>query len=246
MKRKEMTKLAIPKSSFATNEYFYDERFIYAKTKDDGELLKLALFDDGFYKLRVFNGVPILEIDGLRMHLVKEFKTPLDYSKQVVKTLAIKTQNSRPKTVLDTCMGLGYTSIEAHSAGASVTTCEISRAVLTLAQWNPWSEKLFGNSGITIVEGDITKKIKDMNDCSFDAIIHDPPRFSKAGQLYSLEFYKQLYRVMKPGGRLFHYVGSVGKGKGRRIDEEVEKRLKEAGFGKIKKIRNLQGLAALR
>jgi len=242
MKRKEMAKLAIPKGSFATNEYFYDERFIYAKTKEDGELLKLALFDGGFYKLRVFNGVPILEIDGLRMHLVKEFKTPLDYSKQVVKELRIK----KGDFVLDTCMGLGYTAIEANSAGASVTTCEISRAVLTLAQWNPWSQMLFGNPGITLLEGDVSEQIKKMDAGSFDAVIHDPPRFSKAGQLYSLEFYKHLHRVMKPGGRLFHYAGSVGKEKGRRIDEEVEKRLKEAGFSKIKKIRNLQGLAALR
>jgi hypothetical protein len=29
-----------------------------------------------------------------------------------------------------------------------------------------------------------------------------------------------MFRVLKNGGKLFHYVGSVGKGKGRRIDIE--------------------------
>jgi len=237
-----MTALKLLIKSEKGIKYFYDDRFIYAKTKEDDELLKLALFDDGFYKLRLWNGVPILEIDGLRMHLVKEFKTPLDYSKQVVKRLDLKSGCN----VLDTCTGLGYTAIESLSYGAIVTTCEISRAVLTLARWNPWSEKLFGDRGVTIVEGDISEKIKDMGDCSFDAIIHDPPRFSMAGQLYSLEFYRQLFRVMKPGGRLFHYVGSVGKGKGRRIDEEVEKRLKEAGFGNIRFESRLQGMISIK
>jgi len=238
------------KSSNGKTTYFADDKFIYAQTTgEDGKAVeyKLALFDNGFYKLRLWNGVSILEINGLRMHLVKEFKTPLDYSKQVVKRLELhqgKTLDSRPETVLDTCMGLGYTAIEANSAGAKVTTCEISRAVFTLAKWNPWSEKLFGNSGITIIEGDISEKINDMGDSSFDALIHDPPRFSVAGGLYSLEFYKQLHRVLKNGGLLFHYVGSVGKEKGRRIDEEVEKRLKAAGFKNIKKIKNLQGLIA--
>ena len=54
--------------------------------------------------------------------------------------------------------------------------------------------------------------------------------------MYGIEFYSDLIRVMKKGGVLFHYVGSVGKGKGRRIDKEVSARLKEAGFKKIRYI----------
>ena len=228
------------KSEDGSIEYYADDRFIYAKKGD--EEYKLALFDNGFYKLRLWKGIPILEIDGLRMHLVKDFKTPLDYSKLVVKELRVKNGDF----VLDTCMGLGYTAIEAYDHGASVTTCEISRAVLTLAKWNPFSQKLFNNEKITIIEGNIAEKIKAMPDSSFDAIIHDPPRFSTAGELYSLEFYSQLYRVLKKGGKLFHYVGSLGKGKGRKIEEEVAKRLKEAGFGKIRFESKLQGLIAIK
>jgi hypothetical protein len=229
------------KSSNGKTAYYSDERFIYAQTTDeDGKIVeyKLALFDNGFYKLRLWNGIPILEIDGLRMHLVKEFKTPLDYSKQVVKRLDLHSGNC----VLDTCMGLGYTAIESLSYGAIVTTCEISRAVHTLAKWNPFSEKLFTSERIKVVEGSIAEKIKNMPDSSFDTIIHDPPRFSVAGELYSLEFYRQMHRVLKKGGRLFHYVGSVGKGRGRKIEEEVEKRLTEAGFKLIRYNKLVQGL----
>ena len=37
---------------------------------------------------------------------------------------------------------------------------------------------------------------------SFSVIIHDPPMFSLAGELYSA-FYQQAYRVLKQTGRIF-------------------------------------------
>ncbi len=240
---KEIEKKFFTKSPDGKITYFADDKFIYAQTiGEDGKAVeyKLALFDNGFYKLHLWNGVPILEIDGLRMHLVKDFKTPLDYSKQVVKRLELKEGDF----VLDTCMGLGYTAIEAMNHGTTITTCEISRAVLTLAKWNPFSEKLFKSDKIKVIEGSIALKIKEMPDASFDAIIHDPPRFSTAGELYSLEFYREMYRVLKKGGHIFHYVGSVGKRRGRKIEEEVEERLKIAGFVDIKYNQRVQGLFA--
>jgi len=216
-------------------EYFTDDKFMYAKK--EGELFRLALFDNNYYKLRMYGGVPILEIDGLRMHLVKDFKNPLGYSKEIVGRLSIKPAD----VVLDTCMGLGYTAIEASKKAKKTTTFEISDSVYLLATWNPWSEKLFGKN-IEIRRGDISEEIKNLKNNSFSAVIHDPPRYSKAPQLYSIIFYTDLYRVAKPGARIFHYVGSVGQGKGRKIAEEVEKRLKKAGFTSIKYDRKLQGL----
>jgi len=227
---------SIAKSADGSVEYFSDDRFMYARK--GGELYKLAVFDNNFFKLRLYNGVPILEIDGLRMHLVKDFKTPLDYSKADVKKLGVETGD----TVLDTCTGLGYTAIEASLAAEKVVTCEISRAVLALAEWNPWSKKLFKNKKIEIIKGDISEEIKKMDDVSFDAIIHDPPRFSKAGELYSLAFYRELHRCLKHTGKLFHYVGSVGKGRGRSIPDEVTKRLVEAGFREVEYDKRLQSL----
>ncbi len=196
----------------------------------------LSIFDEHLYKLRLFNGIPILEIDGLRMHLVKDFKTPLDYSREIAEKLGI----GRRDIVLDTCMGLGYTAIEASKA-KKVVTFEINGPVLKLVEWNPWSKKLFSRR-IEITLGDIAEEIKQFDDNSFSVIIHDPPRFSRAPLLYSLKFYQELYRVAKPQARIFHYVGSVGKGKGRKIAEEVEKRLKRAGFANIIYNKRLQGL----
>ncbi|HHI00479.1 MAG TPA: SAM-dependent methyltransferase, partial [Thermococcus litoralis] len=82
---------------------------------------------------------------------------------------------------------------------------------------------------------------------SFDAIIHDPPRFSLAGQLYSEEFYAELFRILKPKGRLFHYVGNPGK-KYRRKDLQrgVMERLRNVGFRKIKRVEEALGVVALK
>lgn len=37
--------------------------------------------------------------------------------------------------------------------------------------------------------------------------MHNPPRFSIAGELYGLDFYRALYRVLRRDGKLFHYTG---------------------------------------
>jgi len=215
-------------------EYFTDDKFIYAKKGKD--TFRLAVFDNNYYKLRIYNGIPVLEIDGLRMHLVKDFETPLDYSKEIASKLKITADD----IVLDTCMGLGYTAIEASKAKKTITF-EISDSVYLLATWNPWSDKLFSKN-IEIRRGDIAEEITELKDNSFSVIIHDPPRFSKAPNLYSLRFYQELFRIACPKARIFHYVGSVGQAKGRKISEEVEKRLKRAGFTEIKYDKKLQGL----
>lgn len=214
--------------------------FIYAW--DGKELWKLAIFDKHLYRLRMMNGKPILEIDGLRMHLVKEFKDIFDYSKELVSRLKIRQED----VVLDTCMGLGYTALEAAKRADNVTTVELNRAVIALAKWNPWSKELFGKKRIKIVEEkscfDFAKECKDNR---FNVIIHDPPRFSIAGELYSREFYNELFRISKPGARLFHYVGTAGKDRIRML-EGVEKRLEEAGWRVVKVNGKLQGIFAVK
>ncbi len=215
-------------------EYFYTDKFLYAKK--GGELFKLALFDRHFYKLRLFNRIPILEIDGLRMHLVKDFKSPLDYSKEVASRLKI----SKNDVVLDTCTGLGYTAIAAAKSAQKVITCEVSQSVLQLARWNPYSSELF-TGAIEIKNEDAASVVKGFKEKTFDVIIHDPPRFSHAPDLYSSQFYTELYRVIKNRGRLFHYVGSVGKEKGRKIEDEVKRRLAIVGFRDFEYVPRLQG-----
>ena len=66
---------------------------------------------------------------------------------------------------------------------------------------------------------------------SVDAILHDPPRFGIAGELYSQVFYDQLARVLRRKGKLFHYTGAPNKlTSGRDVAGEVVKRLRHAGF----------------
>lgn len=216
-------------------EYYYTDKFFYAKK--NGELYKLATFDRHFYKLKLYNRIPILEIDGLRMHLVKDFKTPLDYSKQVVAGLNIGKNDE----VLDICTGLGYTAIAASKLAQKVTTIELSQTVLQLARWNPFSSELFSGRNIEVKNEDGFSALKGFKDKSFDIIIHDPPRFTHAPHLYSSQFYTELHRVAKTKAKLFHYVGSVGKEKGRKIEDEVRKRLEVTGFRDFRYAAKLQG-----
>ena len=64
-----------------------------------------------------------------------------------------------------------------------------------------------------------------------DALLHDPPRFGIAGELYSQAFYGQLARVLRKGGRMFHYTGTPNKlTSGRDVPREVARRLEKSGF----------------
>ena len=212
--------------------------FVYAW--DGRELWKVAIFDDGLYRLRMMNGKPILEIDGLRMHLVKDFTDVFDYSKLVVRALRIRQSD----VVLDTCMGLGYTAIAASKKADKVTAIELSPAVLAMAKWNPWSRELFELKRIEVIgKKDCFSYIKDAPSEKFTKVIHDPPRFSRAGELYSRKFYQELRRVCKAGALMFHYVGSLEKKK-RNIGGEIAARLEKCGWKVVKKDERLQGILA--
>jgi len=223
--------------------YLLDEsNNLYYKKTSRSKPLKLSIFQEHFYNLRVFNNIPVLEIDGLRMQVMKGFATPLEYSDAVANALGIR-KNAR---VLDTCAGIGYTALAAARRGAFVKTVEYSNAVLELARYNPLSKGLFESKNIELISGDISEKIKEFETASFDFIIHDPPRISRAPQLYSIDFYRQCKRVLKPKGKIYHYTGSLGaKTRGRNVAAEVSKRLSIASFANIRHIFKLQGLIAV-
>jgi predicted methyltransferase len=66
---------------------------------------------------------------------------------------------------------------------------------------------------------------------SVQAILHDPPRFGIAGELYSQVFYDELARVLMPRGLMFHYTGRPNRlTSGRDVPAEVAHRLRAAGF----------------
>jgi hypothetical protein len=70
--------------------------------------------------------------------------------------------------------------------------------------------------------------------------------FSLAGDLYSGEFYRELYRVMRRKGRLFHYVGDLDSRSGRNVVKGVARRLEEAGFSRIVRKPGAFGVVAYR
>ncbi|MBI2657263.1 SAM-dependent methyltransferase [Candidatus Woesearchaeota archaeon] len=197
----------------------------------DNALVKIQLFSEEtnkFYKLVPAKDAPTIEISGIRMHVTKEMSPMEDTKKKIEAISPIKG------FVLDTCMGLGYTAIMA-SKSAFVITCEKDGNVLEIARLNPWSKELFNSKKISILKASIFDEIKILKNSMFDAVIHDPPRLSLASELYSLGFYRQLFRVMKPNGRLYHYTGSPGsRFRNVNLAGNVAQRLKTAGFRDIR------------
>jgi len=217
-----------------------DQRSIYFV--EDKTVFMAAIGGKHFYKLAKTEGSPTLEIDGIRMHRTKDTTPELD-SDEKLDILAVNDGK-----VLDTCMGLGYTAIKAYECGAEcVISVEYEPNVVRIAQLNPWSAKLFNEPTIHKVLGDSFDVVDTFPDDFFDYIIHDPPRHSSAGHLYGVEFYRKLARVIKPGGRLFHYTGEP-RARYRRVNIQkgVIDRLGAAGFRDLQYHPSVMGVTCTR
>jgi len=180
-----------------------------------------------YYKLKAVarDKAPTLEIDGIHMHRV-EGVDPWADSALKVKAAGVR----RGHAVLDTCAGLGYTASASLLRGASfVVAYEVDPGVLWAASKNPWS-RLLASEKVALIHGDVVEEVAKLPSEAFDRVVHDPPRMSpRWGSLYSLELYRELYRVLKPGGVLYHYTGEPARRR-ENIVGGVKKRLKAAGF----------------
>ena len=68
-----------------------------------------------------------------------------------------------------------------------------------------------------------------------------------AVELYQLAFYKELLRVLKKGGRLWHYAPNPGKLKDKKpLHAKIERRLKEAGFKNVLYDEKSNGVIAIK
>jgi uncharacterized protein len=170
---------------------------------------------------------PAMIIAGFPMHRVKN-TTPLEAAGLMIEAIAPVTG-----LVLDTTTGLGYTAILAAKTADKVTTIEFEPMAQEIAHQNPWSQELFNNLKIDQIVGNCIDIILEFNPGTFSCIMHDPPASSLAGDLYSQEFYLQLFRVLKPGGKLFHYIGDPGTKTGERSTVGVMRRLHDAGFRQV-------------
>ena len=169
-------------------------------------------------------GPPTFEIDGIKMLPTAQVSPYTDAQRKV------GLIQPRDKVILDTCGGLGYFAAWCVRGEArQVLSFEKNPDVIWLRSLNPWSPEIGGS--LTLTQGDIAQQIGSLSNESVDAVLHDPPRFGIAGELYSQVFYDHLARVLKRKGKLFHYTGTPNKlTSGRDVPNEVSKRLRHAGF----------------
>ncbi|WP_266156665.1 class I SAM-dependent methyltransferase [Dyella silvatica] len=200
--------------------YYWDGDEFAPASRFSGSLIKLVPTEWG---------APTFEIDGIKM-LPTAKDSPFEDARRKVALV-----EPRGKVLLDTCGGLGYFAACCLEAGvARIHSFEKNPDVLWLRTLNPWSpdpDEPAGGGRLQLTHADVSQAIAQVADASVDALLHDPPRFGIAGELYSQVFYDQLARVLRRGGRLFHYTGSPNKlTSDRDVPREVMKRLEKAGF----------------
>jgi predicted methyltransferase len=192
------------------------------------------------YSLYPTSGAPTMLVSGIPMHRIKDTDPFID---TLEKIRAIKPVVGQ---VLDTATGLGYTAIQAAKSAEHVMTIELDPAALQICRSNPWSQELFDNPKISQIVGDSFDVVANMDSASFTRVIHDPPAFSLAGDLYSLEFYQELYRVMRNRSQLYHYIGDPESKSGRSITAGVIRRLEQAGFRQVRRAPRAFGVVAVK
>lgn len=227
----------------ALEEVVANPESVYTILDDEPE--KVTWFDqetNKVYTLRATAGWPALEISGILMHRIKDTDPKADAESKIRAAGPVRGR------VLETCCGLGYSAIHAARTASEVTVFEIDPNVLQMARLNPYSAPLFEEGGnIEVRNEDVAEAIADLPDEGFDVVIHDPPTLAIAGQLYSDDFYRQLFRVLKPRGKLFHYTGDPGS-RNRRQDlpGRVAERLKGIGFRSVRREPEALGVSALK
>ena len=142
-------------------------------------------------------------------------------------------------TILDFCFGLGYNTIAALkiTKNISVTAIELNQDILKEVLTNEVPKEYFSqneiikktvsnalnnipNKTINLIIGDAKEEITKLPDNHFDAIFFDPFSPGKHKELWSLEIFKECFRVMKKEGRLTTYSCATW----------VRNNLKDAGF----------------
>lgn len=173
---------------------------------------------------------------GARLEAQQKFVVPSN--------LALKLKTSNLK-LLDVCFGLGNNTLAAFCAAAQskhrldVTALEMDKRVVRAAaeffqgletdpfNWKNVLSELYShssfstqNSSLSIRWGDARWLIQSLEDNSFDIVFHDPFSSQHCPELWTVEFFQQLYRVMKPDGVLLTYSSSL----------PVRGAMREAGF----------------
>ncbi|MDD3159578.1 MAG: methyltransferase [Candidatus ainarchaeum sp.] len=219
------------------------ESFVYVI--EDKEIKRIELFGEEtnlYYKLLPTKDWPTLTLSSVPMHRWKYITPKEDTLSKIREISPVKGR------VLDTCCGLGYTTISEASIAEveQVDVFERDKNVLRICEYNPYSEQLFINKKIFIHNESVYYGIEKFKEETFDRIIHDPPTPTFAKELYSIEFYHELYRVLKKGGILYHYAPQPGKTKGIITYPHWIKLLEQVGFKKVKYNEKSSGIKAIK
>lgn len=158
---------------------------------------------DRSFQLWPTESSPALLVSGFLMHRVRDV-APHEGAARMVRALG-KVHGR----LLDTTSGLGYAAIAAAGFASEVVSVELQPVVRELSRLNPWSHELFEKNNITLREGSSVDIVPSLEPDSFAAVVHDPPAINLAGELYSLEFYRALLRVLTRRGKLFHYLSLI-------------------------------------
>jgi len=194
--------------------------------------------------LPVERGAPTAVLGGFNMHRIKGMEPGEDTARKLG-ALGTARGGLRGR-VLDVCTGLGYTCLGAARTPFvdEVVTIELDPLMVELQRANPWSAELFTHDKVTRLLGDATEIVPALPSAHFASVVHDPPANAMSGELYSLEFYAQLRRVLKDGGTLFHYVGDPSSKASGRLFKGIMERLREAGFADARPVQEAYGILA--
>jgi len=175
---------------------------------------------------------------GARLEAEKKFVEPSKLTEK------LRTHDVK---LLDVCFGLGNNSLAAFCATNGVehrldiTALEMDKRVVRAASeffqpletdpvdWRKVLRNLLQSnpssipnlqSSISLLWGDARYLIQKIPDGSMDVVFHDPFSSQHCPELWTVEFFQQLYRVIKPDGVLLTYSSSL----------PVRGAMREAGF----------------
>jgi len=171
---------------------------------------------------------------GARLEAQQKFVVPSGLAEK------LQTRNIK---LLDVCFGLGNNSLAALCAAKKhqldITALEMDKRVVRAASqffqcletdpvnWRNVLTDLLSHSSfsthqssISLRWGDARWLIQGLENEAFDFIFHDPFSSQHCPELWTVAFFQQLYRVMKPDGVLLTYSSSL----------PVRGAMREAGF----------------
>ena len=203
----------------------FKDKFCYLA--DSQGVIKITVFSqitNRFYKLTPTPDWPTISIGSVPMHRRSSPKKDTEAKVNLLKPYGY---------VLDTCMGLGYTALLAVKKAKKVITFEKDEIVYDLAKLNPLSKEMFLSPNIEIRREDVGVGIKKFKNNCFDCVIHDPPTFKLAVDLFSKDFYREVKRILRERGKFFHYAPLYKVRQGFDFPSKIKSNLKMVGFKSI-------------